>query len=76
MEKYAKVTNKILDYYPDWKSIVDKVGIILEQTNTSARIHIISDGKRHLNIIYTVPIVCVKIISKEEAVAEVFIINH
>ena len=57
--KYVRITKKILQYNPDWENIVEECGKIIEETTTSVRVHILSDGKRHLNIIYTIPKDCI-----------------
>jgi hypothetical protein len=69
-KKYVRITDKILEYHPDWENIVAECGEVIEETTTSVRVHILSNGKRHLNIIYTIPKDCVTPILEKEVIAE------
>ena len=67
---YVIITKKILDTFPSWKNIVNKYGIVVEIYGNSARVHILSDCKKELNIIYSFPIDSLKEISEERFYAE------
>ena len=68
--KYVRVTEKLLEYYPDWQSIVNESGEIIEETKTTVRVHILSDGKRQLELKYSIPKNCVIEIPKKEMVID------
>ena len=64
--KYVRVTEKLLQYYPDWQSLVNECGEVIEETKTSVRVHILSNGKRHLELKYSIPKDCVVDIPERE----------
>ena len=70
MTTYVKITDKILGHFPDWNSIVNKIGVILEKKGNSALVRICSDGKYNLGIEYTLPLDSLRIIPYKEAVEE------
>jgi hypothetical protein len=71
-KKYVRITNKILQHYPNWKSIINESGEIMEETKASIRVHILSNGKRHLELKYSIPKDCVVEIPKKEMVIDAF----
>ena len=68
--KYVRVTEKLLEYFPDWQSLVNESGEIIEETKTTVRVHILSNSKRHKNLKYSIPKDCVVEISKKEMVID------
>ena len=68
--KYVRVTEKLLQYHSDWHSIFNESGKIIEETKTTVRIHILSNRKKHLNLIYIIPKDCVTPITNKKVITE------
>ena len=66
---YVRVTRKILEYYPDWRAIVDKVGEIIKKGESSSTVRIFTNLQiKELD--FTIPNDCLEHIDEGEALLE------